>query len=458
MKTAFLVATLVTAPLTCISAHADILILNDGGVYHGEVVEETRFTINFRYSENSIWATRTFDRRAIDRVIVEEGDQSDAGLPPAPPEQIGEMPEDARDPNAVYVAVIPLHGQVGGVVRNEVAGTFDAAGLVHCLEEAERQKADMVILDIDSPGGLVSEMEAICDAILEWHGRMRIVAYTHDAFSAAAIITMCCKEIAVRPDSRIGAATIISQDGRGGVSALDAKFASPHYARQRQYMQQSGHPYEVVQAMTIQETELWWSPARGFITQTPPDPHNWQQIDRKETILTMIAQDATRYGVADFEARDTPGLLRELKVPLAHTIDMQPTLDQYNKDLDFRYSRLRDNFTNYFTGLGTLVTKMNTLFDAYKDRDDASVRSLKREIPREVAKIRNAGTQILRSDRSLLARRFPVPDEFIARIESDNELVAGISRLIDSTSTDGWSEAADRLNEVLEEWRELLGM
>ena len=97
---------------------------------------------------------------------------------------------------------------------------------------------------------------------------------------------------------------MITQD-RNGPSAVDAKMASPHHARQRQFMVASGQPYAVVQAMTIQETELWWSPDDGFTTTEPARSGDgaWEQVDGRTTILTLTGDDCLRMGLATASAR-----------------------------------------------------------------------------------------------------------------------------------------------------------
>jgi hypothetical protein len=164
----------------------------------------------------------------------------------------------------------------------------------------------------------------------------------------------------VRRDSRLGAAVIVKTDKKG-TSALDAKLASPHYAKQRQYMAESGKPYEVVEAMTIQKTALWWSPDGGFTTESPGEDASdaWEQIDDDESVLTMTADEALRWDVADVTAGSPERVAASLGVSgEIYVLDLAGDMELYNRRLDHRLTDLQEQFKNYFDGLGGLVGAM----------------------------------------------------------------------------------------------------
>jgi hypothetical protein len=311
------------------------------------------------------------------------------------------------------------------------------------------------VLDIDSPGGLVDEMEAICELILEWSDRLRIVAWPDEAYSAAAIIAMSCREMVVRPKAMIGAATIVTTDGES-VSELDAKFASPHYARQRQFMERSGRPYDVVAAMTIQESRLWWSADGGFAASAPNEPTGWREVDGATTVLTMTGSDAVEWRLAHGAAADVRGVLSWCSMPESATVlDLGSKIETHNRDLDRRVESLKRDITSYLGALVSLNRGMTGLFDAARNGDELTSRQLKRDITRDLARMRSAGTRVEQADRGALARRFEVPDRLLMRIQDDRDLLGAVSRLLDSNDQSEWNEAARRLNSVLAAWRDL---
>ena len=73
----------------------------------------------------------------------------------------------------------------------------------------------IIILDIDSPGGLVTEIFKIVDAIKTVRERHRVVAWVKEAISAAAVTSMQCNEIYFRTPGTDGAAMMIA--GRDSV-------------------------------------------------------------------------------------------------------------------------------------------------------------------------------------------------------------------------------------------------
>lgn len=449
------------AVLSTFSARADWVELNDGSVLYGEVLEELTDGIRFRCNVGGIWSTVRYRRSQFIRYGLEEGDQSDQASTGRSIESEAKArnAEETEPATRPHIAVIPLRGQVGGMLDGRVVGTFDAEVLRQCLEEAVENKAEVIVLDIESPGGLVSEMEAICETILEWNEQVRIVAFPRrDAFSAAAIIALCCPEMVVHPESRIGAAVIVEHN-RGGVNAVEAKMASPHHARQRQYMAKSGRPYEIVAAMTIQETELWWSPATGFTTTEPSqNPRDeYEYVDNKSTILTMTADDAIRWGLAAQTARNVEALRRSLRLDDdLDIIDMHNAMTTYAKQLDVRLDKLREDFSRYFEGLNGIVNSMNAYLDASKQRNYDLADEYRAAIRRYQSMALAAARSIRRSDRSVLARRVEVPGVIIDRLEQDQELLGRVQRLVNRKTVEDYNEAVERVNEVLAAWQDIL--
>jgi len=443
--------------LTPIAAHADILLLMDGRQLKGELVEETAAHVMFRHYVAGFWTTEKFTRRQIDKLYPEEGDQSDKGTGEPAEQQPtpGGRPDNAHLPR---VFVIPLHGSVGSAGDTDIRNTFDAHVLRQCLEEAQKQNAEAVLLEINSPGGLVSEMEAICEAILDFNSALRIVAYPRDAFSAAAIISLCCREMVVHPDARIGAAVIISA-GPGGASALDAKLASPHHARQRQFMQRSGRPYEVVAAMTIMETELWWSEEEGFSTVAPdrPGQNGWACIDGISTVLTMTADDAVKWKLARASAPTVNAALAKLGITGdINIINMESEVAKYNLAMQRRFDELVRQLRVYFGSLGDLRDAIVDLGDAYSNKDRDAARKQKSIISQQVTRIQSSGRAIAKIDKSLLARRVDLPDVLLEQMKTDATVLGRISNLVKSDTYEGFNESVDRLNSTLDAWRKLL--
>jgi hypothetical protein len=437
------------------AAARDYIVLRTGATIYGEIINETPDAVTIRTEAGGIRATVTYRRESIAHYYVAERPDRGSGdiaPTPAPSRPEPEKPEPKKEEGPPIV-VIPLHGQVGGLNRGRVSGTFDADMLRECFREAKRIGAVLVVLDIQSPGGYVCEMEAICEVIIAWSGQLRIVAYPREAYSAAAIIALCCRELAVAHDSRIGAAVM----ARGG-SALEAKQASPHLARQRQFMAASRKPYEVLQAMTIQETELWWAPGRGFRTHRPPaDEDGWEHVDGPRTVLTMTGEQARRWGVADFMVGAIGPLALQAGIQEPYRVETFTKLMQNQvAQSDRRLEELERNFAAYFQGLGELRSAIEAYISAGRQDDRPTRQRAQADVRRSHAKVMASGHRIRDTERSIMARRLPLHDAVIERLEEDGQLLGMVRRLVNSDRPDGLADAIDRFNAVINAWRELL--
>ncbi len=113
------------------------------------------------------------------------------------------------------------------VVEIPITGTVDD-GMAHmvrrAVDEADRDGAAAIVLDVNSPGGLVSSAFEIRDALFS--AKEPVIAYVSErAYSAAALITLSAKTIEMAPGASIGAAEPIPATEKM-ISALRAEFES----------------------------------------------------------------------------------------------------------------------------------------------------------------------------------------------------------------------------------------
>ncbi|MHC5005205.1 MAG: Clp protease/crotonase-like domain-containing protein, partial [Planctomycetota bacterium] len=360
------------------------------------------------------------------------------------------VPVATPEPGRPTVALVPLRGQVGGLVDGAVVGTFDAEMLEHVLDRAQEAGAAAVVLEISSPGGYLQEMEAICRLIIDRNAEQRIVAFAGDALSAAAIIALTCRELVVRPDARIGAAVMV-REGGDGLSAVDAKLASPHHARQRELMEAAGRPYGLLAAMTIQERELWWSPTAGLIDDGAAAAlaGDARQVDGATTVLTMLGADAVRWGVAvgtAATAAEIPSLLG-LDGSIA-VVDYQDVVDDFTGRADRRVRHVLEQFGVYFQTLGAIH---QAILRRQQGSDDGG-----EDLRRRIGQAQRAARAIRRDDRQLLARRTAVPEALVDRLEEDAEALARTAALLRDDEEIGLPRARREIELILERWRALL--
>ena len=96
----------------------------------------------------------------------------------------------------------------GLVYRVSISGTIDlglAPFVARVVKEAERDKADLIVFDINTLGGRLDAMIEIRDVIAG--AKVPTVAYINPrAISAGALIALACKKIYMAPGGTIGAA------------------------------------------------------------------------------------------------------------------------------------------------------------------------------------------------------------------------------------------------------------
>jgi hypothetical protein len=220
-----------------------------------------------------------------------------------------------KSPDLVYV--INLHGTVGKIPGdNDTVYTADS--LKASLDAAAKAKATVVVLDIEGPGGLVTQMRYMVKVLLDAQVKgMRIVALPRDAFSAWSIVSLACKEIVVTPTTRMGAAVTIKRRGDGFVEspeekdAVSQKFAAPWNALCRQVTDLTKRSPAIADAMQMQQSELWWSPTKGFSATKGPE-NDWQQMDDEVTVLCLTGAEMLKTKLALGEVKsidEIPALL-----------------------------------------------------------------------------------------------------------------------------------------------------
>lgn len=80
------------------------------------------------------------------------------------------------------------------------------------LEHAKEAKADIVVIEMDTYGGVMTDAKEIVDKIMAFEKPV-VVYINSDAASAGALISIACDSIYMSPGGSIGAATVVGGDG-----------------------------------------------------------------------------------------------------------------------------------------------------------------------------------------------------------------------------------------------------
>ena len=175
--------------------------------------------------------------------------------------------------------VIPIREQIGPPILD-----ITRRGLKNAISKS----ADIVILDMDTPGGelgvTLEIMEEIIENIERFEGR--IFTYVNDeAISAGAYIAIATSEIAFSPKSQIGAAEAVSGGGGNIDSSMKRKINSYLKAKIRNYAGDYPYRSQVMSAMMDANESL-------VIDGEPIRTAEGNLIKKKGELLTLTGTEA----------------------------------------------------------------------------------------------------------------------------------------------------------------------
>lgn len=284
-------------------ALGDTVVTQNGRTLKGRVISREGGKVVFEVQMYGTKYEKTFSE---DEVTVTVEGEEDA---PAPNMADKAQDEDARPEappvreydGATYYRV-PLEGTVGK--------TFTARLLEASLEDALKRKPDVVILEIDSPGGVISEVKTMGEILQKYRNELRMVVFAKDALSAAAITSMAVENIYVKPLGRIGAATAWQAGEDGMPTAIAEKFQSVWRATARSMAEIGGHEPLLAEAMIDAKVALHLKEQDGetVVHQGEGD----RAITKPGRLLTLTASEAVDVGLAEAKVSSLEELGTEL--------------------------------------------------------------------------------------------------------------------------------------------------
>lgn len=180
----------------------------------------------------------------------------------------------------VKVRVIPMRDQIGSPILDI---------LRRGLKDAIREGAELVVLDMDTPGGELGVTLEIMETLDRFEGET--ITYVNDeAISAGAYISIATDEIAFAPRGVIGAAEAVSGGGADIDDSMKRKINSYLKAKIRSHASERPYRALVMAAMMDANETL-------VIEGERPKTATGSFIQKDGELLTLTAEEAvTTYG------------------------------------------------------------------------------------------------------------------------------------------------------------------
>ena len=182
---------------------------------------------------------------------------------------------DSLNKKAIIVR-LPLTSQIDPAARRMTNKAFELAKV---------KKADAIIIEMNTPGGLLNEADSIRTKLINSEIPVYVLIKPNAA-SAGALISIACNKIYMSNGSTIGAATVVTQDAQ----ALPDKYQSYMRAMMRSTAEFRGRNPDIAEAMVDEKIEL-------------------DSISPAGQVLTLTRSEAIKVGFCDGEAESIEEVL-----------------------------------------------------------------------------------------------------------------------------------------------------
>ena len=159
------------------------------------------------------------------------------------------------------------------------------------LENAEKIKADYVIIDMDTYGGVLTDAKEIVDLIMDFKKPIWVFINS-DAASAGALISIACDSIYMSPGATIGAATVV--EGTGGQAAPD-KYQAYMRGIMRSTAEKNGRDPRIAEGMVDERIVI-------------------DSIKQEGRVITFTTKEALKYGFCEAEVETFQEILKRNKI------------------------------------------------------------------------------------------------------------------------------------------------
>jgi len=184
------------------------------------------------------------------------------------------------------------------------------------FEEADNLGAEIIIIHMNTYGGLVTFADSIRTKILNSKTPV-YVFIDNNAASAGALISIACDRIYMRPGSNIGAATVVNQSGE----QVPDKYQSFMRSTMRATAEAHGKDTSIVNGDTL----ISWH-RDPSIAEAMVDPAIYvENVSDTGKVLTLTADEAMKVGFCEGQAENISEVLELAGVENYELRQYQPT-------------------------------------------------------------------------------------------------------------------------------------
>jgi membrane-bound serine protease (ClpP class) len=209
-----------------------------------------------------------------------------------------------------------------------ITGTVDQ-GMTGFVDRVYRETSGdpdaLVVLEIDTFGGMVDSALEIVDTMIKLPPERTIAFVENKAISAGALIALSCGDLVMKPATTIGDCAPISYT-QEGVEMLGEKFQSPIRAKFRALAKRNGYPETLAEAMVTPEKEVYaveiageriFMDAQEYEDLTPEEKNavaSKKTVVAEGELLTMDAAEALDLGFSRMTASSIPDMLNQMGI------------------------------------------------------------------------------------------------------------------------------------------------
>jgi membrane-bound serine protease (ClpP class) len=197
------------------------------------------------------------------------------------------------------------------------------------LDVARKSGADLVIVEIDSPGGLVDSSLAIAERLRDLNWAHTVAYIPREALSGAAIAALGCDEIVMHPRASLGDAGPIFLDENFLFRHAPEKFRSNLAQKVRDLADAKDRPPALAEAMVDMDLVVFrvkdeQTGEEAFMSdeeiESDNNPDRWKKINpvlesREDHFLQVSGQRAVELRLAEATASNRSAMLHRYNLP-----------------------------------------------------------------------------------------------------------------------------------------------